>query len=384
MLDKKESNKTMKPPTLLALIALLSACGGGGGSSTPTLLNTEPVLPDSSIFPGASWQTYAAGDLGVAQSGVTAALDYAFADGRNTQGVVIVKNGVIIGERYTEGSSADTMATSWSTGKSFASTLIGIAVDEGLIGSIDESAENYLPPWVNTDRESISVRAILEMRSGLGLASNDPTDSAIYVGGGTNGDQLTYALDRVPASTPRTDNWVYQNSDSMLLSGIIENATGQNVLDYADVKLFSKIGMNATWWTDEAGHALTYCCIDATSRDFARFGLLIARGGKWDNTQVVSKAWVDEATAESVTLTADKSYGLQWWINPQLDYFYSAGASKNHIYIFPQHDLVIVRNSIYTRTGNSTIRTGSNWHRTDNPNSWNDAQFVSYIADAIN
>ena len=374
----------MKYPALIALFTLLSACGGGGGSSSSAPPVDAPALPNSSTFPGASWQTYTAADLGVAQSGVTAALDYAFADGRNTQGVVIVKNGVIVGERYAEGSSADTMATSWSTGKSFASTLIGIAVDEGLIGSIDEPAENYLPPWVNTDREAISVRAILEMRSGLGLASNDPTDSAIYVDGGTNGDQLAYALDRVPASTPRTDNWVYQNSDSMLLSGIIENATGQNVLDYADVKLFSKIGMTATWWTDQAGHALTYCCIDATSRDFARFGLLIARGGKWGNTQVVSKTWVDEATAESVTVTADKSYGLQWWINPELDYFYSAGASKNHIYIFPQHDLVLVRNSTYRKTGDSTMRTGSNWHYTENPNSWSDADFVSYVVDAIN
>ena len=374
----------MKYPALIALFTLLSACGGGGGSSSSAPPVDAPALPNSSTFPGASWQTYTAADLGVAQSGVTAALDYAFADGRNTQGVVIVKNGVIVGERYAEGSSADTIATSWSTGKSFASTLIGIAVDEGLIGSIDEPAENYLPPWVNTDREAISVRAILEMRSGLGLASNDPTDSAIYVDGGTNGDQLAYALDRVPASTPRTDNWVYQNSDSMLLSGIIENATGQNVLDYADVKLFSKIGMTATWWTDQAGHALTYCCIDATSRGFARFGLLIARGGKWGNTQVVSKTWVDEATAESVTVTADKSYGLQWWINPELDYFYSAGASKNHIYIFPQHDLVLVRNSTYRKTGDSTMRTGSNWHYTDNPNSWSDADFVSYVVDAIN
>ena len=374
----------MKYPALIALFTLLSACGGGGGSSSSAPPVDAPALPNSSTFPGASWQIYTAADLGVAQSGVTAALDYAFADGRNTQGVVIVKNGVIVGERYAEGSSADTMATSWSTGKSFASTLIGIAVDEGLIGSIDEPAENYLPPWVNTDREAISVRAILEMRSGLGLASNDPTDSAIYVDGGTNGDQLAYALDRVPASTPRTDNWVYQNSDSMLLSGIIENATGQNVLDYADVKLFSKIGMTATWWTDQAGHALTYCCIDATSRGFARFGLLIARGGKWGNTQVVSKTWVDEATAESVTVTADKSYGLQWWINPELDYFYSAGASKNHIYIFPQHDLVLVRNSTYRKTGDSTMRTGSNWHYTDNPNSWSDADFVSYVVDAIN
>lgn len=375
----------MKYTTLIALLALLSACGGGGGgSSSPAEPIAEPALPDGNTFPGADWQTYAAADLGIAQSGVTAAMDYAFTDGRNTQGVVIVKNGVIVAERYAEGSNADTIATSWSTGKSFASTLIGIAVDDGLIGSIDEPAENYLPQWVNTDREAVTVRAILEMRSGLGLASDDATDTAIYVDGGINGDQLAYALDRTPATTPRTSNWVYQNSDSMLLSGIIENATGQNVLDYADVELFSKIGMTATWWTDEAGHALTYCCIDATSRDFARFGLMVARSGKWGNDQVVSKAWLDEATVESVPLTAGRSYGLHWWVNPQLNYFYSAGANKNHIYIFPQHDLVIVRNSVYTRTGDSTIRTGSNWHYTENPNSWNDADFVSYVTDAIN
>lgn len=370
----------MKFPVIVALMISLTSCGGGG-SSTPTPPEPEPALPDSETFPGASWDTHDAAALGVAQSGVNAALDYAFAEGRNTQGVVIIKNGVIIGERYAQGANKETLATSWSTGKSFASTLIGIAEDEGDIASIDDPAETYLPTWVGTDREAITIRAILEMRSGLGLASDDTTDFAIYVNGG---DQLAYALDRVPETTPRTNNWVYLNSDSMLLSGIIENATGQNVLDYADGKLFSKIGMTATWWTDVQGHALTYCCIDATTRDFARFGLLFARGGKWGNTQVVSEAWVDKATATSVSLLADASYGLHWWVNPELDYFYSAGMDKNHIYIFPQYDLVIVRNSVYTRTGDSTIRTASNWIRTEGPNSWSDADFVSYVTNAIN
>tara|TARA_B110000046_G_scaffold184626_1_gene223634 strand:- start:7222 stop:8334 length:1113 start_codon:yes stop_codon:yes gene_type:complete len=367
-------------PIVIALTTLLTACGGGG-SSSPSKDDPPLNLPDSRTFPGASWQTHAAADLGIAESGITAALDYAFAEGRNTQGVVIVKNGVIVGERYAQGASQDTMATSWSTGKSVASTLIGIAVDAGDIASIDDPAEAYLPTWVGTDRDAVTVRAILEMRSGLGLASDDPTDFAIYVNGG---DQLAYALDRVPATTPRTDNWVYQNTDSMLLGGIIENATGQNVLDYADGKLFSKIGMTATWWTDVAGHALTYCCIDATTRDFARFGLLIARGGKWGSAQVVSSAWVDEATMAVVPVEVDESYGLQWWVNPELDYFYSAGMDQNDIYIFPQHDLLIVRNSLYTRTGDSTIRTASNWIRTVGPILWSDADFVNYVTDAIN
>jgi CubicO group peptidase (beta-lactamase class C family) len=170
----------------------------------------------------------------------------------------------------------------------------------------------------------------------------------------------------------------------MLLGGMLENASGQNVLDYADVNLFAKIGMTATWWTDEANHALTYCCIDATSRDFARFGLLIARDGKWGNTQVVSKDWIDAATAVSVNLASDSNYGLHWWINSDLGYFYSAGLHKNNIYIFPQHDLVIVRNSTYNRTGDDTVRTGSNWHYTDAPSSWSNAEFVTFVTDAIN
>lgn len=374
----------MKYTALIALSVLLSACGGGGGSSSLSAAAEEPSLPNTNTVPGASWQTYAAADLGLAQSGVNAALDYAFVSGRNTQGVVIIKHGVIVGERYSEDTDATTMATSWSTGKSFASTLIGIAVDDGVIGSIDEPAENYLPQWVNTGREAISVRAILEMRSGLALASDDVSDTAIYVSGGTDGDQLAYALDRDPATTPRTNNWVYQNSDSMLLSGIVEHATGQTVLDYAAMNLFSKIGMTATWWTDEAGHALTYCCIDATSRDFARFGLLIARSGKWGNTQVVSKAWVDQATAVSVTLASDASYGLQWWINSDLNYVYSAGLHKNNIYIFPQHDLVVVRNSLFNRTGDDTVRTNSNWHYTEAPDSWSDAEFLTHLTEALN
>ncbi len=374
----------MKYTALIALSVLLSACGGGGGSSSLSAAAEEPSLPNTNTVPGASWQTYAAADLGLAQSGVNAALDYAFVNGRNTQGVVIIKHGVIVGERYSEDTDAATMATSWSTGKSFASTLIGIAVDDGVIGSIDEPAENYLPQWVNTGREAISVRAILEMRSGLALASDDVSDTAIYVSGGTDGDQLAYALDRDPATTPRTNNWVYQNSDSMLLSGIVEHATGQTVLDYAAMNLFSKIGMTATWWTDEAGHALTYCCIDATSRDFARFGLLIARSGKWGNTQVVSKAWVDQATAVSVTLASDASYGLQWWINSDLNYVYSAGLHKNNIYIFPQHDLVVVRNSLFNRTGDDTVRTNSNWHYTEAPDSWSDAEFLTHLTEALN
>ncbi len=97
---------------------------------------------------------------------INSALDYAFSQRKNTQGVVIVRHGVIVGERYAPGISEASLATSWSTGKSIASALIGIAVDQQAISSIDEPAANYLPQWQETGRDSVTIRALLEMRSG--------------------------------------------------------------------------------------------------------------------------------------------------------------------------------------------------------------------------
>lgn len=376
----------MKRVCFLVCCLALTACGGGGsgsqansvppGSSPTVVANT----PDINTFPGLSWNTVAPADVGMTQAGIDSALDYAFRSAHNTQGVVIIRHGVIVGERYAEGKTQQSLATSWSTGKSFASALIGIAVEQGFIESIDVPAENYLAPWVNTDKADISIRAILEMRTGLQVAENG--DAAIYTSGGIDGDQLAYALNRTPATPPRTANWAYQNTDSMLLAGILEESTGQNVLDYADLQLFSKIGMTADWWVDEQGHAMTYCCIDATTRDFARFGLLFARDGRWLEDQVISAAWVEESTTVPEG-TDNPSYALQWWVNQSAGYIFTAGLHKNNIYIFPQYDLVIVRNSSYTKEGSGSIRTGANYHSTMSAVGWDDSTFLSYITGSI-
>jgi len=365
-------------------MVLLSSCGGGSGSSSdiaPTATITNPVVTvDKNIFPGLTWDVQTPESLNMTESGINIALDYAFASGRNTQSVVIVRHGVIVGERYANGKSKESLATSWSTGKSFASALIGIAIDQQLISSIDVPAEDYLAAWVNTGKSDITIRAILEMRSGLGEAAEGDTN--IYTSSGSNGDQLSYALNRVSETPPRSDNWAYQNTDSMLLAGILEAATGQNILDYSDLNLFSKIGMTADWWTDELGHVMTYCCIDATSRDFARFGLLFARNGKWLDEQVVSESWVTESTSVPEG-TDNPYYALQWWVEPSSGYFYAAGLHQNNIYVFPDQDLVVVRNSTYTKVGASSIKTAATYHATLAPLNWSDQEFIGHIKDAI-
>ena len=370
--------------TLLIAIAM-SSCGGSGSPSAPDNTpspNPAPVdnMPDSNTYPEGSWETSDPSDVDMDQAGILDALNYAFGSTRNTQGVVIIRHGVIVGERYASGKSKDSLATSWSTGKSFASALVGIAQAQGFIDSIDVPAENYLAEWANSDKSAITIRAILEMRTGLATASRG--DANIYTFGGDNGDQLAYALNRIPSTTPRTNNWAYQNTDSMLLAGILEASTGQSVRDYADIQLFSKIGMTADWWTDEAGHAMTYCCIDATTRDFARFGLLFARNGRWNEDQIVPEDWV----AESITVpsgTSNQYYALQWWVSPSDGYFYSAGLHTNNIYIFPDLDLVVVRNSLYSKIGDSSVRSGGNYHSTLEPGDWNNVEFLSHITNAI-
>ena len=345
-----------------------------GLSDTSGADDFDDAPPDTNTFPDVTWESSAPNDVNVDKEGIDQALDYAFSPGRNTQGVVIIRHGVIIGERYADGESKHSLATSWSTGKSFASALIGIALDRDFIDSIDVPAETYLTSWMDTNKGDISIRAILEMRSGL-----KQSRAEIY----SEGNQLAFALARVPETTPRTDNWAYQNEDSMLLAGILEAATGQSVLDFADINLFSKIGMQADWWTDAHDHALTYCCIDATSRDFARFGLLYARNGRWFDDQIIPENWVKESTTApegSVT----RNYAMQWWVRPTQGYFMALGLHDNNIYVFQDQDLVIVRNSLYTKVGSSSVRTGGNYHQTQPPSTWSHAVFLSYITNAIN
>jgi CubicO group peptidase (beta-lactamase class C family) len=178
----------------------------------------------------------------------------------------------------------------------------------------------------------------------------------------------------------------YSNEDSMILSGVIETATGLTAREYGERELFSKIGMITDWWSDKAGHTMTYCCIDSTSRDFARFGLLYARDGKWQDDlyerldQIISKTWVDESTKLAEGLT---DYGLHWWVFPSSGFIGALGLHSNDIWVHKSLDLVVVRNSEYTRYGTESIRTGANIQSTRAPDSWNNTEFLTLIADSI-
>jgi CubicO group peptidase (beta-lactamase class C family) len=322
--------------------------------STPT--DSSIVSTDGLLWPGTSWTVVDPEEMGVSSAAIQDALDYAFTARFNTQGVVIVKGGVIIGERYASDRTANSLATSWSVGKSMLSVVAGIAIDRGDLASVDTKVSTHLTAWDGTNKEDLTYRHLLEMRSGL----PEPTsDGFIYL----VQDQLAYSLDREPIRAPGVQ-FEYVNADSMIVGAGVAAATGVAFEDYAKAHLFDPIGMTAEWWTDAEGNAMTYCCVDATSRDFARFGLLASRHGRWVDTQVVSEAWLDESTTGA---PGQANYGLHWLVFDEIDLYSALGAHGQLVTIDTANDIVLVRSSRYIRHGDAPVREGLNYQETFDP-----------------
>ena len=132
-------------------------------------------------------------------------------------------------------------------------------------------------------------------------------------------------------------NWNYQNADTQVIGEIIEQTTEMSLYDFANSVLFSKIGMTASWWKDAFDNYMPWCCIDATTRDFARFGLLYAREGKWEQETIISGKWVAESTAltTSITSSLPYGYGYFWWPSVSNEWFMALGSRSNNIYVHP-------------------------------------------------
>jgi len=327
------------------------------------------------------WTAVPPEEAGMRSAALDGARCYAFTGGRNTQGVVISRGERIVGEWYAPGRDASTLATSFSMAKSVSSTLIGILVDRGAIPGLDVRLGGYFPEWADTLRASMTLRDLLAMRSGLA-----PDDSDKLAGLFLAPDQLGHAISQ-PLEAAPGDEFAYSSYASMLLARIIERASGDTVAGFARAALFDPIGMNAAWWTDQTGRALTYCCIDATARDFARFGLLMARGGVWDGHHVVSRAWIDRATA-SIPENNGGIYALHWWTDLQdltvggqrVPSFSAIGYNTQRIDVFPTLDLVIVRTGDYDfRSDSQRIAGAADYPHAEGPSRWDARVFAQRV-----
>ncbi len=384
-----------------ALLCCLGAvaCGGddeGAGSGGEPGLAIGQRVP----FPTASWTTATPAAMGMDAARLDEARQYAFRADHNTQSVVVVRGGAVVAQWHAEGYDADSWSTSWSVAKSFTSTLVGIAVDSGLIADVEAPLSTFYTEWEGAPKGDIPLRSVLQMQSGLryhedyvDLATSDTIKM------GTASDALGF-VETLPVDVAPDERWSYSSADTMILGGVIERATGKTPADYAREVLFDPLGMHsAAWWRDGAGHTLTFCCIDAPSLEFAKMGLLFLRGGAWDGRQIVSKTWVERATTGD-RASRNHGYAYQWWnadIDPDgalpRDLYSARGEDDQYIYVIPSLDLVVVRTGIFEKPPTDTVAErgfisemlirGLGRYGTLDPVLWEEEAFLGRIINSI-
>jgi CubicO group peptidase (beta-lactamase class C family) len=226
----------------------------------------------------------------------------------NSDCLVVVHAGVIVGEWYWNGFTPETdSANVYSVTKSITSALVGIAQERGEL-SIDDPAAAYVTEWMGGPSEVVVLRNLISNDSGRHWDF-----FADYVQMGLEPDQTAFAIGLDQQYEPDTW-WEYNNAAIQTLERVLSAATGQDVGDYAAARLFEPIGMTAAYGRDGSGNPLTYQGVTASCRDLARFGYLFLRDGRWaGGVQVVPQAWVAESTVPSTPLNS--GYGYMWWLN---------------------------------------------------------------------
>ena len=306
---------------------------------------------ESLEFPNSDWTQKNPSEVNVSQKKVKALFDLSFADSA-TQAVVLIKDGYLIGERYAEEFDASSFGTSWSMAKSFYAALIGISIDRGEIGGLDDKVGLYLD-YFNDERSEVTIRNLLIMSSGLEYPENQHENMFFLY------DQLDYSQQIGMEKEPGT-LFEYNNVDSMLLGDILQKVTGKRADELLIERIFSKIGINNfTLWKDGAGNVLTYCCIDMSARDFSKFGLLFSRNGNWDGEEIISKDFVDETFTQVWDVTpqwwtdSERGYSLHWWVSKNDEegsIFNASGKYGQYIFVDRKNDIIFTRITKYYPT----------------------------------
>ncbi len=263
-----------------------------------------------------------------------------------TLAFLVIQNDSVIYEKYFADYDSSSVVPSFSVAKSYTSALLGIAIDEGFIKSVDDLITAYIPTLPQEPYGKITLRHLLDMRSGLRFNESyiNPFGHVAKSYYGTNLKKFTAELkSHFPAGT----DFEYISVNTQLLGWAIQNATGKQLSVYLEEKIWKPLGMEfpASWSIDSKKHKTekAFCCINACARDYAKFGRLYLNKGNWNGNQIVSEKWV----TESLDFDETRFYSYQWWRRPRNEIgqtdFYANGFLGQYIYVNPKKNLIIVR-----------------------------------------
>ena len=264
---------------------------------------------------------------------------------------LVIKNDSIQYEEYWDTYTEHSITSSFSMAKSFVSILVGCAIDEGKIKSVDQAIGDFIPQYNEGENKKVTIKHLLNMSSGINF-DEDYINPLAYPARGLYGDDITkLTLSYKPTSEPGK-KFEYLSGNTELLAFVLEKATGKKLSDYASEKLWQPMGAssNALWSLDhENGTEKAYCCINSNARDFARFGKLYLDSGRWNGKQLVNEEYVlnsikpaDLTNKEGNKIDHD---GYSWWLINYKGHqiFYARGILGQYVISIPDKNLVIVR-----------------------------------------
>ncbi len=266
-------------------------------------------------------------------------------------GLLIVQDGKIRFEKYALGYGPEGRWTSFSVAKSFTSTMVGAAVKDGFIKSLDDKVTQYIPTLRGSVYDDVTVRQLLTMTSGVKWNEDyaDPkSDVAQFaLQKPVPGEDITVSyMKKLTREAPAGTKWVYKTGETNLIGVLVSSATGKKLSEYLSEKVWKPYGMEADafWILGDTGHEISGCCISARLRDYARFGQFVMDGGVAGGKRVVPENWFAQATVKQADIAQPgRGYGFQWWTNDDGS-FAAQGIFGQGIFIDPSRKLIIASN----------------------------------------
>ncbi|MEL7031123.1 MAG: serine hydrolase [Pseudomonadota bacterium] len=282
-----------------------------------------------------------------------------------TSGLIIVHKGQIVHESYGRGADSGTRFTTWSLVKSITSTLVGVAVADGLIESVDDQLVKYLPDVEGTAYDGVTIKQALQMSSGIRYDPDlwdgkmDDTvefmTNSVVMGKAPSFElAIAYKREHEPGTT-----FNYNTAESQVLLELVRRVSGMDAADYLEQKLWRPLGMehSGAWIIDRAGAGgaeVGGAMFNAALRDWARLGVFIEQGGAWNGVQILPTDWVDRATVSDdahiqpgeVHPNPNRGYAWHWWTYAD-GTFTASGANGQTLYVDRENDIVVARASAW-------------------------------------
>lgn len=276
----------------------------------------------------------------------------AYMKAQRTAGLVIVQDGKIRLEKYGLGFTGEGKWTSFSVAKSFTSTLVGAAIKDGYIKSIEDKVSTYIPDLKGSAYDDVTIRQLLTMTSGVKWNEDyaDPkSDVALFnQHKAKDGMDVTVSyMRKLPREAPAGTKWVYKTGETNLIGVLVSSATGKKLSEYLSEKIWVPFGMeqDGSWLLGSTGHEISGCCVQASTRDYARFGQFMLGGAMAKGQSILPADWILSATTKQADIgDPGKGYGFQWWTYDDGSYA-AQGIFGQGIFIDPKRKLVIASNS---------------------------------------